>query len=114
MRSSSGDKIRLCTVLFGDLSGGRACVVQAVWCVFSGGLGLTGGFFGRGAHHLLDPHRKGAPLCRINQGQTEKGQAGNHAAVHAGKEAIQSMRMMPSFADHHLIASQDVNCVWAM
>ena len=53
-------------------------------------------------------------MCRINQGQTEKGQAGNHAAVHAGEEAIQSMGMVPGFADHHLIASQDVNGVWAL
>ena len=50
-------------------------------------------------------------MCRINQREIEKGQTRNHAAVHAGKEAIQPMGVVPGFAHHHLIAGQNVNMV---
>ena len=53
-------------------------------------------------------------MFRINRRETEKGETRNHAAVHAGKEAIQPMGVVPSFADHHLIASQDINGVWVL
>ena len=53
-------------------------------------------------------------MLRADECQTEEGQAGNHVAVHPGKETIQPVGMVARFADHHLIAGQNVDIVWPM